>query len=70
MSERWRNHYDSWKTGADTRYATEVLDEDGEPVDQDELDAQAEDAAIQRAEQAREDAMFDSPEREERVCYE
>jgi hypothetical protein len=47
-----------------------LLDEDGEPVDQDALDAQAEDAAVERAERQREDAMFDAPEREERVCYE
>lgn len=66
MSERWRDHYDSWKTGAGTRYA-EVLDEDGEPVDQDEFDAQAEAAAEERAERQREDAMFDADDREERL---
>ena len=59
MPDRWRDTYDSWKTGADTRYAEVVLDEDGEPVDQDELDARAEDAAIERAERLREDRMFD-----------
>jgi hypothetical protein len=35
------------------------VDEDGEPIDQDELDARAEDAAVERAEAAREAAMFD-----------
>ena len=56
MSEAWRNHYDSWKTG----FAPEPeLDEDGEPIDPDELAAQAEDAAIERAERQREDMMFD-----------
>ncbi len=61
MSERWRDHYDSWKLDVevDTDYASMELDEDGEPIDRDELDAQAEAAAEQRAEQAREDAMFD-----------
>jgi hypothetical protein len=69
MSDQWRDRYDSWKTDAGTRYA-DVLDEDGEPVDQDTLDAQAEDAAIERAERQREDMMFDAPEREEWVPYE
>jgi len=66
MSERWRDHYDSWKVAypGNTRYP-EVLDEDGEPVDQDMLDAQAEDAAIERAERQREDAMFDREDRDE-----
>lgn len=65
MTERWRDHYDSWKTDAGTRYADVVLDEDGEPVDQDQLDAQAEAAAEDRAERAREDAMFDREDRDE-----
>jgi len=59
MSKAWRDHYDSWKLAeGNTRYP-EVLDEDGEPIDQDALDAQAEDAAIERAERQREDAMYD-----------
>ena len=65
MSERWRDHYDSWKTNAGTRYVTEVLDDDGEPIDPDELDAQAEAAAEERAERAREDMMFDREDRDE-----
>ena len=63
--DAWRDRYDSWKTEAGTEYATFELDDDGEPVDQDELDAQAEAAAEQRAEQAREDAMFDREDRDE-----
>ena len=66
MSEAWRDRYDSWKTDADTRYADVVLDEDGEPIDQDELDARAEDAAIERAERQREDMMFDRDSWEDR----
>ena len=65
MSERWRDHYDSWKLAP----GNTLYDEDGEPVDQDALDAQAEEAAEARAEQQREDAMFDEPEREEWVPY-
>ena len=57
--DAWRDRYDSWKTDAGSRYADVVLDEDGEPVDQDTLDAQAEAAAEERAERQREDAMFD-----------
>ena len=59
MSERWRNHYDSWRRAPGHTVYPEVLDEDGEPIDQDELDAQAEAAAEERAERARDDAMFD-----------
>jgi hypothetical protein len=66
MTEQWRDRYDSWKLAP----GNTVYDEDGEPVDQDALDAAAEDAAEARAERQREDAMFDAPEREERVCYE
>ena len=62
MTDAWRNHYDSWKTG----FAAEPeLDEDGEPIDQDTLDAQAEDAAIERAERQREDMMFDRDSQED-----
>lgn len=56
MSERWRDTYDSWKLASGN---TVYVDEDGEPVDQDTLDAQAEAAAEERAERQREDAMFD-----------
>lgn len=49
--------YDHWKTTPPDDDV--VLDEDGEPIDQDELDARAEDAAIERAERQREDMMFD-----------
>jgi hypothetical protein len=66
MSERWRDHYDSWKTNAGTRYATEELDEDGEPIDPDELEARAEAAAEERAERQREDMMFDRESWDER----
>lgn len=48
--------YDRWRLASPPEAP---LDEDGEPIDQDELDARAEDAAIERAERAREDAMFD-----------
>lgn len=58
MSEAWRNHYDRYKL-AHAEGDDVQLDEDGEPVDQDELDAQAEAAAEQKAEQRREDMMFD-----------
>lgn len=61
MTEQWRNHYDSWKLAP----GNTVYDEDGEPVDQDQLDAQAEAAAEDRAERAREDAMFDREDRDE-----
>ena len=56
MSGAWRNHYDAWATAGPPE---PELDEDGDPIDRDELDARAEDAAIERAERAREDAMFD-----------
>jgi len=60
VGDNWRDHYDSWKLApGNTQHGSVELDEDGEPIDQDELDAQAEAAAEQRAEQAREDAMFD-----------
>jgi hypothetical protein len=60
--DAWRNHYDSWKTG----FASEPeVDEDGEPIDQDELDAQAEAAAEERAERQREDMMFDRDSQED-----
>jgi len=65
MSEAWRNHYDSWKLAASGTFRTIPLDEDGEPIDQDELDAQAEAAAEERAERAREDMMFDREDRDE-----
>ncbi len=55
MTDAWRNHYDSWKLAP----GNTVYDEDGEPVDQDALDAAAEDAAEDRAEREREDMMFD-----------
>ena len=61
--EGWRDHYDLWKTSP--QYDEPVLDEDGEPVDQDWLDAQAEAAAEERAERMREDMMFDRDDREE-----
>jgi len=64
MSDQWRDRYDRWKTDGPGTHV--VLDEDGEPVDQDELDAQAEDAAIERAERQREDMMFDRDSWEER----
>jgi hypothetical protein len=60
MSERWRDHYDSWKLAPGN---TVYVDEDGEPVDQDELDAQAEAAAEARAEREREDRMFDDADK-------
>lgn len=63
MSEAWRNHYDSWKLKGPFDWM--VLDEDGEPIDQDELDARAEAAAEERAERAREDMMFDREDRDE-----
>ena len=56
MSDQWRNHYDRWRLASPPEAP---LDEDGEPVDQDELDAQMEDHAIARAEREREDRMFD-----------
>ena len=67
MSEQWRDRYDSWKLApGSTVYADEqAVDEDGEPIDQDELDAQAEAAAEERAERQREDAMFDREDRDE-----
>lgn len=64
MSEHWRLNYDRWKTT--TPDDDMVLDEDGEPVDQDELDAQAEAAAEDRAEREREDMMFDRDSWEDR----
>ena len=64
-SESWRNHYDSWKlTSGNTIY-----DEDGNEGDLEELEAQAEAAAEERAERQREDMMFDEPEREEWIPY-
>jgi len=62
MSERWRDHYDSWKLAPGN---TVYVDEDGDEVDQDELDARAEAAAEERAERQREDAMFDREDRDE-----
>jgi hypothetical protein len=62
----WRRNYDRWRLASPPE---PVLDEDGEPIDQDELDARAEDAAVERAERQREDAMFDAPDREERLPY-
>ena len=62
MSDQWRNHYDRYRLASPPE---PVLDEDGEPIDEDELDARAEDAAIERAERAREDAMFDREDRDE-----
>lgn len=55
MSEAWRNHYDKWRLASPPEGP---LDEDGEPIDQDELDARAEAAAEERAEREREDRMF------------
>jgi hypothetical protein len=54
VSEAWRTHYDRWRLASPP--------EDDE-VDQDELDARAEDAAIERAERQREDQMFDEADR-------
>lgn len=51
MSEQWRLTYDRWKA--------EAPDEELTEEEQDERDARAEDAAVERAERAREDAMFD-----------
>jgi len=62
MSDRWRNHYDRWKLAG---LPEPALDEDGELIEQEELDARAEDAAIERAERMREDMMFDRDERED-----
>ena len=56
MSEAWRDRYDRWRLASPPEGP---VDEDGEPIDQDELDAQAEDAAVERAERAREDREFD-----------
>lgn len=53
----WLDHYDRWKLASPDDDVQ--LDEDGEPIDQDELDAQAEDAAVARAERQREDEVFD-----------
>lgn len=64
MSETWRLNYDRWKLT--TPDDDVLLDEDGEPIDQDTLDAQAEDAAIERAERQREDMMFDRDSWEDR----
>jgi hypothetical protein len=47
--------YDRWKT--------EAPDEELSPEEQDELDARAEDAAIEKAERQREDRMFDEADR-------
>lgn len=63
MSEAWRNHYDRWKFTPP--HFTAPYDEDGEPIDQDELDAQAEAAAEERAERQREDMMFDRDSQED-----
>lgn len=60
MNERWRDTYDFWK-----QRKISPLDEDGEPVDQDRLDAEAEAPAEARAERAREDMMFDREDRDE-----
>lgn len=65
MSERWRDHYDRWKLDAPDNGDDVQLDEDGEPIDQDRLDAEAEAAAEARAERLREEMMFDRDEREE-----
>lgn len=59
MSDAWRNHYDRWRLASPPE---PPVDEDGEPIDQDWLDAQAEAAAEERAERAREDRMFDRDE--------
>ena len=58
MPDTWRNHYDRYKL-AHAEGDDVQLDEDGEPIDQDELDAQAEAAAEDRVERQREDVMFD-----------
>lgn len=60
--DAWRNRYDSWKLASPSE---PELDEDGEPIDQDELDAQAEAAAEERAERQREDMMFDRDSQED-----
>ena len=60
MIDAWRNRYDRWRLASPPE---PVLDEDGEPVDEDELDARAEDAAIERAEREREDRMWDEDDR-------
>ena len=60
MNDAWRNHYDRWRLASPPE---PVLDEDGEPINQDYLDAQAEDAAIERAERERDDRMWDEDDR-------
>jgi len=62
MTDQWRNHYDRWRLASPPK---PVLDEDGEPIDQDELDARAEAAAEERAERMREDMMFDRDDRDD-----
>ena len=62
MTDTWRNHYDRWRLAPPPE---PPLDEDGEPIDQDDLDARAESAAEERAERQREDMMFDRDDREE-----
>ena len=66
--DNWRDHCDSWKIGGTWYWSGRrispldedgPLNEDGEPIDQAELDAQAEAAAEQKAEQRREDMMFE-----------
>jgi hypothetical protein len=56
VSERWRDHYDTWRLAAPPEGP---VDEDGEPIDVDRLEAEAEAAAEARAERMREDMMFD-----------
>lgn len=47
MTDAWRNHYDRWRLASPPE---PVLDEDGNEIDQDELDARAEATAEDRAE--------------------
>lgn len=62
MTEAWRNHYDTWKLAGPPE---PEYDDDGEPVDPDELEAQREAAAEARAERQREDMMFDRDSQED-----
>ena len=62
MTDQWRNHYDRWRLASPPE---PVLDDDGNEIDQDELDARAEAAAEERAERMREDMMFDRDDRDD-----
>jgi hypothetical protein len=62
MTDAWRNHYDRWRLASPPEGP---LDDDGNEIDQDELDARAEAAAEERAEREREDMMFDRDDRDD-----